>query len=58
MTEFCSKMALSMMLIPIFLASCTMFSKTEDNSMTELADRAVKSHEDIEIDIKSTPQKK
>lgn len=53
---------LSIVLVSILslscLFSCTMFDKRQSDSMAILAEDAIKSHEDLEIDFKSTPQQK
>jgi|GEM_PF-5856762 hypothetical protein len=51
--------AFALMIIPmtIFLG-CTYKDKQKGDSLTDLSKQVIKSHEDIEIDIKATPSKK
>lgn len=42
----------------IMLTGCTMFEKKGDDELAELSAQAIKSHEDLEIDVKTHPQVK
>lgn len=42
----------------LMLSGCTLFEKKGDDEMAELAQMAVKSHEDVTFDVKTTPQVK
>lgn len=43
-------------LLLLCLCACTMFDKRGSDDMNELAEDAIKSHEDLEIDFKTHKQ--